>query len=152
MVLNSMLGNGMSSLLNLELREKRGLAYNIYSSVTFCDDVTALNIYAGTDSNKTKVTLELIKEILQGKAFKEPDPEEVKAAKTKLLGAHIMGMEKMTRRMSQTASDISYFGRYIEPEEKTAALEAVTAEDIAEAARAMLRDAPYSTLVYKPGR
>ena len=152
MVLNSMLGNGMSSLLNLELREKRGLAYNVYSSVTFCDDVTALNIYAGTDSNKTKVTLELIREILQGEAFKDPDPEEVRAAKTKLLGAHIMGMEKMTRRMSQTASDISYFGRYIEPEEKTAALEAVTAEDIAEAARAMLRDAPYSTLVYKPGR
>jgi predicted Zn-dependent peptidase len=152
MVLNSMLGNGMSSLLNLELREKRGLAYNVYSSVTFYDDLTALNIYAGPDSNKTKVTLELIKELLQSDALKHPDPEEVEAAKTKLLGSHIMGMEKMTRRMSQTASDLSYFGRYIEPEEKTAAIEAVRLEDIAEAARLMLHDAPFSTLVYKPGR
>ena len=152
MVLNSMLGNGMSSLLNLELREKRGLAYNVYSSVTFYDDLTALNIYAGTDSNKTKVTLELVKELLQSDALKYPDPEEVLAAKTKLLGSHIMGMEKMTRRMSQTASDLSYFGRYIEPEEKTAALEAVTSEDIAEAATLMLHDAPFSTLVYKPGK
>ena len=54
--------------------------------------------------------------------------------------------------MSQTASDLSYFGRYIEPAEKTAAIEAVTVEDIAEAAMKMLHDAPYATLVYKPGR
>jgi predicted Zn-dependent peptidase len=152
MVLNSMLGNGMSSILNLELREKRGLAYNVYSSVTFFDDLTAINIYAGTDSNKTKVTLELIRELIQSDALKNPDPEEVQAAKTKLLGYHIMGMEKMTRRMSQTASDLSYFGRYIEPEEKTAAIEAVTVEDITEAAIKMLHNAPYATLVYKPGR
>ena len=152
MVLNSMLGNGMSSILNLELREKRGLAYNVYSSVTYFDDLTAINIYAGTDSNKTKVTLELIKELLQSNALKNPDPEEVQAAKTKLLGSHIMGMEKMTRRMSQTASDLSYFGRNIEPEEKTAAIEAVTVEDISEAALKILHDAPYSTLIYKPGR
>ena len=152
MVLNSMLGNGMSSILNLELREKRGLAYNVYSSVTYFDDLTAINIYAGTDSNKTKVTLELIKELLQSNALKNPDPEEVQAAKTKLLGSHIMGMEKMTRRMSQTASDLSYFGRNIEPEEKTAAIEAVTVEDISEAALQILHDAPYSTLIYKPGR
>jgi len=152
MVLNSMLGNGMSSILNLELREKRGLAYNVYSSVTFFDDLTALNIYAGTDSNKTRVTLELIRELLQSDALKNPDPEEVQAAKTKLLGSHIMGMEKMTRRMSQAASDLSYFGRYIEPEEKTASIESVTADDIAEAAMRMLHDAPFSTLVYKPGR
>jgi predicted Zn-dependent peptidase len=152
MVLNSMLGNGMSSMLNLELREKRGLAYNVYSSLTYYDDLTALNIYAGTDSNKTKLTLELIKELLQSDALKNPDPEEVRAAKTKLLGSHIMGMEKMTRRMSQMASDISYFGRYIDPAEKTAAIEAVTPEDITNAAVKMLQDAPFSTLVYKPKR
>ena len=152
MVLNSMLGNGMSSLLNLELREKRGLAYNVYSSLTFYDDLTALNIYAGTDSNKTKVSLELIKELLQSDALRNPDPEELLAAKTKLLGSHIMGMEKMTRRMSQMASDISYFGRYVEPEEKTAAIEAVTTDGVAEAAKLLLHDAPYSTLIYKPGR
>ncbi len=152
MVLNTMLGNGMSSLLNLELREKRGLAYNVYSSVTFCDDLTALNIYAGTDSNKTKISLELIKELLKSDALLHPDPEEVRAAKTKLLGYHIMGLEKMTRRMSQTASDLSYFGRYIEPEEKTAAIEAVTVDDIAEATKQILHQAPFSTLVYKPAR
>ena len=96
--------------------------------------------------------MELIKELLQSDALKNPDPEELQAAKTKLLGSHIMGMEKMTRRMSQMASDISYFGRYVEPEEKTAAIEAVTTDGVAEAARRLLHDAPYSTLIYKPGR
>jgi predicted Zn-dependent peptidase len=152
LALNSMLGNGMSSMLNLELREKRGLAYNVYSSITFYDDLTALNIYAGTDSNKTKLTLDLIRELLQSDALKHPDPEEVQAAKTKLLGSHIMGMEKMTRRMSQTSSDLAYFGRFIDPAEKTAAIEAVTPQDIANAAAKILQDAPFSTLVYKPKR
>ena len=152
MVLNSMLGNGMSSLLNLELREKRGLAYNVYSSLTFFDDLTALNIYAGTDSNKIKVTLDLVRELLQSNALRNPDPEELLAAKTKLLGAQIMGMEKMTRRMSHIAGDLSYFGRYSDIVEKNAAIEAVTPEDISKAAQLILHDAPYSTLVYKPGR
>ncbi|MEI6846426.1 MAG: pitrilysin family protein [Chlorobiaceae bacterium] len=152
MLLNCMLGTGMSSILNLELREKRGLVYNVYSSVTFFDDLTALNIYAGTDNNKTKLTLELIRNLLQSAALKHPEPEDLQTAKTKLLGTYIMGMEKMTFRMSQVASDLSYFGRYIEPAEKIAAIEAVTLDDIAEAAERILQDAPFSTLIYKPKR
>ncbi|TLU88289.1 MAG: insulinase family protein [Chlorobium sp.] len=152
MVLNSILGNGMSSLLNIELREKRGLAYNVYSSLTFFDDLTALNIYAGTDGNKIDTTLELVAELLRSDTLHNPDHDEVEAAKRKLLGALVMGMEKMTRRMSQTASDLSYFGRYVTPAEKTAAIESVTVDDIARAAGEVLRNAPFSTLVYKPKR
>jgi predicted Zn-dependent peptidase len=152
MVLNTMLGGGMSSLLNLELREKRGLVYNVYSSLSFFDDMTALNIYAGTDGNKTDTTLKLILELIRSKALLSPDPDEVESAKRKLLGAHVMGMEKMTRRMSQTASDISYFGRYVTPEEKTAAIESVSVDGIVRTAEILLRDAPCSTLVYKPKR
>ncbi|NTW81806.1 MAG: insulinase family protein [Chlorobiaceae bacterium] len=152
MVLNSMLGNGMSSLLNIELREKRGLAYNIYSSLTFFDDLTALNIYAGTDGNKIDTTVELVTELLKSDTLHKPDPDEVEAAKRKILGALVMGMEKMTRRMSQTASDLSYFGRYITPEEKAAGIASVSVDDIAAAAAEVLRNAPFSTLVYKPKR
>ena len=93
MVLNTLLGSGMSSLLNLELREKRGLAYNVYSSLAFFDDLTALNIYAGTDGNKVATTLSLIKELLQSDALHHPIHEELQAAKTKLLGSHLMQNE-----------------------------------------------------------
>lgn len=152
MALNSMLGGGMSSLLNLELREKRGLAYSAYSSISFYEDLTALNIYTGTDSAKIDTSLELIDGLLRGPALSDPDPVEVETAKSKLLGSHIMGMEKMTRRMSQVATDISYFGRRVTPEEKAAAIEALTPEEVARAARALVLEPPLSTLVYRPSR
>ncbi len=152
MVLNAILGNGMSSLLNIELREKRGLVYNVYSALSFFDDMTALNIYAGTDGNKTAKTIELLESLLRSETLFTPDTEEVESAKRKLLGSLVMGMEKMTRRMSQTASDISYFGRYITPEEKAAAIESITPGDITRAAELILRDSPFSALVYKPKR
>jgi predicted Zn-dependent peptidase len=152
MALNSMLGSGMSSLLNIELREKRGLAYSAYSAMSFYEDLTTLNIYTGTDALKIDTSLKLIEELLHGPALMHPDPVEVETAKSKLLGSHIMGMEKMTRRMSQVATDISYFGRYVPPEEKTAAIEALTPQDIREAARALVLGPPLSTLVYRPSR
>jgi len=152
MVLNSMLGNGMSSLLNLELREKRGLAYTAYSSLSFLEDLTALNIYTGTDTAKTEATLQLISELLQSSALSDPDPEEIETAKSKLLGSHIMGMEKMTRRMSHMAGDLSYFGHHIPPEEAAATIEAVTPSEVAQAADLILHEAPMSTLVHKPSR
>lgn len=151
-VLNSMLGNGMSSLLNLELREKHGLVYSAYSALTFYEELTTLNIYAGTDGGKVERTLELIDNILDGPAFRDPDPREVETAKSKLLGSHIMGMEKMTTRMSRTATDITYFGRLLEPAEKSAAIEAVTPEAVADAAARLLHGAARSTLIYRSAR
>ncbi|ABL66283.1 peptidase M16 domain protein [Chlorobium phaeobacteroides DSM 266] len=152
MVLNTLLGGGMSSLLNLELREKSGIAYSSYSSVSFFDDITVLNIYTGADSNKVKRALEIITRILESPQLHSPAEEDLLAAKSRLLGSFIMGTEKMTRRMSHVATDITYFGRYVPLEEKIASIEAVTAEHINEAAQFMLAEVPISTLVYKPGR
>jgi predicted Zn-dependent peptidase len=152
MVLNAMLSSGMSSILNLELREKRGLVYQAYSSVAFYDEVTAFNIYAGTDKGKTAKTLATIGELLTGNTLKAPDPSELAAAKSKMLGSLIMGMEKMTRRMSHIAQDIFYYGRYLSPSEKAGMIEEVTAEEVAMAAATLGIPERLSTLVYKPGR
>lgn len=152
MVLNAMLSSGMSSILNLELREKRGLVYQAYSSLAFLDEVTTFNIYAGTDKGKAKKTLETISELFTGNTLKEPDPAELTAAKAKMLGSLIMGMEKMTRRMSHIAQDIFYYGRYLSPAEKAGMIEAVTAEEVAMAVDALGIPERLSTLIYIPGR
>jgi predicted Zn-dependent peptidase len=152
MVLNAMLSSGMSSILNLELREKRGLVYQAYSSVAFYDELTAFNIYAGTDKGKTAKTLDTIGKLLSGNLLTEPDPAEIIAAKSKMLGSMILGMEKMTRRMSNIAQDIFYYGRYLSPAEKAGMIEAVTAEEVAMAAASLGIPERLSTLVYKPGR
>jgi predicted Zn-dependent peptidase len=152
MVLNTMLSSGMSSILNLELREKRGLVYQAYSSIAFLDEVTTFNIYAGTDKGKTENTLETIEALFSGRSLREPDPAELEAAKSKMLGSIIMGMEKMTRRMSHFAQDIFYNGRYISPSEKAALIESVSADDVTAAAGTLGIPALLSTLVYKPSR
>lgn len=152
MILNTMLSSGMSSMLNLELREKRGLVYTAYSSISFLDDITAFNIYAGTDSQKSALTLDTILEIVYGETLRNPVPADIEAAKSKMLGSLIMGMEKMTRRMSVAARDIFYSGRCISPAEKAAMIESVTAGDVAEAAAQLGIKHRLSTLVYKPRR
>ena len=152
MVLNSMLSSGMSSILNLELREKRGLVYQAYSSMAFLDDITTFNIYAGTDKGKTATTLETIAELFAGKALREPDPAEISAAKSKMLGSLIMGMEKMTRRMSNLAQDLLYFGTYFTPAEKAELIESVDEAAVVAAAESLGVPALLSTLIYKPSR
>lgn len=152
MVLNNMLSSGMSSILNLELREKRGLVYQAYSSMAFLDDITTFNIYAGTDKGKTAKTLDTIAELFAGMALTDPDPAEIEAAKAKMLGSMIMGMEKMTRRMSNLAQDLFYFGSHITPAEKALLIESVDTADVAAAAGSLGVPSLLSTLIYKPSR
>lgn len=152
MVLNSMLSSGMSSILNLELREKRGLVYQAYSSMAYLDEITTFNIYAGTDKGKSAKTLDTIAELFAGKALTEPDPDEIRSAKSKMLGSMIMGMEKMTRRMSNLAQDLFYFGRYLTPAEKAGLIESVDAGEIAAAAASLRVPDLLSTLIYKPSK
>ncbi|HWQ26910.1 MAG TPA: pitrilysin family protein [Chlorobaculum sp.] len=152
MVLNTLLSSGMSSILNLELREKRGLVYQAYSSIAFLDEVTTFNIYAGTDKGKTEKTLETIADLFTGSNLLQPDPAELEAAKSKMLGSMIMGMEKMTRRMSHIAQDIFYTGHYMSPSEKAGLIESVTADDVAAAIVTLDIPSLLSTLVYKPAR
>ena len=152
MVLNTMLSSGMSSILNLELREKRGLVYQAYSSIAFLDEITTFNIYAGTDKGKTTKTLDTIAALFAGNTLREPDPAEIVAAKSKMLGSLIMGMEKMTQRMSYFAQDIFYLGTHQSPSEKAALIDAVTAEDVALASATLGVPELLSTLIYKPSR
>ncbi len=149
LLLNTLLGSGMSSRLNLELREKNGLAYNVYSSLSLFDDATMLNVYAGTDNRNIRKTRDIIAQILAPESLCSMDPGELETAKSRLLGAMIMGMEKMTRRMSRAARDIFYFGRIIPLEEKITAIRAVTQDDMRHAVMHLIQSAPASTLIYE---
>lgn len=152
MVLNTMLSSGMSSILNLELREKKGLVYQTYSTIAFLEEVTTFNIYAGTDRGKAEKTLETIAGLFCSRTVLNPDPAEIESAKSKMLGSLIMGMEKMTQRMSLLAQDLFYSGRYLSAAEKAGLIEAVTPGDIAEAAALLAEPSRLSSLMYKPLR
>ncbi|MBN1278691.1 MAG: insulinase family protein [Chlorobiaceae bacterium] len=152
MLLNTILGNGMSSKLNIELREKLALVYSTYSSIAFFDDLTVMNIYAGTDANKIEQTIDVLDTVRSSPDLAVPSADDLQSAKSKLLGSLLMGTEKMTRRMSHLATDLSYFGKHVLLTEKIAAIEAVSSEDISAVATLLLDESRLSTLIYKPSR
>lgn len=150
LLLNTILSGGMSSILNLELREKSALAYNAYSSLTFFDDTTMLNVYAGTDPEHTSQTLQIIKKVLDADSLSRISPEDLLAAKNRLRGSLVMETEKMTHRMSKAARDIFFFGNAIELEEKLSGIESVTGDDLGDTAVYLQLDTDASTLIYEP--
>lgn len=150
LLLNTILSGGMSSILNLELREKNALAYNAYSSLTFFDDTTLLNVYAGTDPENTAKTLDIIQSVLKPETLSRISEEELMAAKNRLRGSFVMEMEKMTHRMSKAARDIFYFGSPIGLEEKLGSIENVTKDDLTQAVEYLHMETDASTLIYEP--
>ncbi len=150
LILNTILSGGMSSILNLELREKNPLAYNAYSSLTFFEDTTLLNVYAGTDPENTAEALEIIKSSLKPDTLSRLSEKELQAARNKLRGGLVMEMERMTHRISKAARDIFYFGNPIGLEEKLSCIENVTSNDLAETVAYLQMDNDASTLIYEP--
>jgi predicted Zn-dependent peptidase len=129
-ILNVILGGSMSSRLFQEVRERRGLAYSIYSFLSSHTDVGMLGIYGAVRPNKIEETLELIRE--QFKQLKsDPISEaELRAAKEHIKGGMYLAAENSDNRMSRLAKNEIHFGRFVAYEEIEAGLERVTAADV----------------------
>ena len=138
-LLNSMLGNGMSSRLFQTIREDRGLAYSIYSETSPFRDTGALSIYAGTSAGKIAEVLRLTLDELR-RLKEDTVPEaELRRAKDQLKSNIVLGLESSSSRMSNLARQEMYFGRFFSVDEITAEVEAVTAAEIQGLARQLFR-------------
>jgi predicted Zn-dependent peptidase len=130
LILNTVLGGGMSSRLFQTIREERGMAYSIYSDLSPYRDTGTLCVFAGTSTGKT---LEVIKLILaEFRKLKEtPLPaEELKRAKDQLKGGLLMGLESSNSRMANLARQEMYFREFITVEEIIARVDAVTSAEV----------------------
>ncbi len=128
LILNTILGGGMSSRLFQTIREERGMAYAIYSDLSPYRDTGTLCIYAGTSASRALEAIDLI--LLELRKLKE-DPlsaEELKRAKDQLKGNILMGMESSNSRMANLARQELYFQQFFTVEEIVARIDAVTAE------------------------
>lgn len=150
LLLNALLGGGMSSRLNLELREKHGLAYTVYSALNTYDEVSQFLVYAGTDVEKNHKVLKLIREELL-KVCETPVPKkELDIVKAQLKGGIIMGQESMSARMNHIARDEYYFGRELTCDELIAQIDSITARDVRAAAERVFVPSKLSTLTFVP--
>jgi predicted Zn-dependent peptidase len=135
LVLNTVLGGGMSSRLFQTIREDHGMAYSVYSDLSPFRDTGAFCVYAGTSAGKA---LECIDLILAEFAKLKQEPlsdEELTRAKDQLKGNILMGLESSSSRMANLARQEMYFGHFFTSDEIIANIEAVTAEQVQQAAQ-----------------
>jgi predicted Zn-dependent peptidase len=138
-VLNNLLGSGMSSRLFQNIREKQGLAYAIFSDTNHYRDTGMLTIYAGTSLETTERLISSVTKELRDLKENGVTAEELRRCKANLKGGTLLSLESTGSRMSDLARQFLYFGRYTSPEDRIAAMEAVTADEVQQLAREMFQ-------------
>jgi predicted Zn-dependent peptidase len=130
LILNTVLGGGMSSRLFQTIREERGMAYSVYSDITPYRDTGSLCVFAGTSAGKALECIDLIMAEF-AKLKQEPlSEEELTRAKDQLKGNILMGLESSNSRMANLARQEIYFGHFFSSDEIIARVEAVQADQV----------------------
>ncbi len=137
-VLNTMLGGTMSSRLFQNIREDRGLAYSVFSSINSFADTGYLAVYAATRPGGGNEVVKLICEEMVRLKKEKVDAAELKGAKDHLKGNLMLSLESSSSRMSNLARQDIYFGKQFSLDEIIAGIEGVTAEAVQALARSVL--------------
>jgi predicted Zn-dependent peptidase len=151
-LLNAVLGDGMSSRLFLSVREERGLAYDIGSGLVDYADAGALEISAGVDPAGLREALGAILDELVRLRDELVPPEELDKAKRYLSGGLELRMDETRHVASWIGGQEALHDRVLTLEEALAAIEAVTAEDIARVAGELIRDEGLRLAAVAPAR
>ncbi|ROQ90203.1 M16 family metallopeptidase [Desulfosoma caldarium] len=129
-VVNVVLGNSMSSRLFQEVREKRGLAYSIYSFVNSHEDTGLMGVYAAVSPENVAETLDVITAEMDAVRRDAITASELDAAKEYLKGSMYLNAESTDARMNRLAKNEFVFGRHVPLEEVEKAIDAVTVDDV----------------------
>ena len=130
LILNTVLGGGMSSRLFQTIREERGMAYSIYSDLAPYRDTGTLMVFAGTSADKALEVVDLILAEFRGLKQDLLPPEELTRAKYQLKGNILLGLESSNARMANLARQEMYFHNFMTVEEVIARIEAVEASEV----------------------
>ena len=137
-VLNAALGGGMSSRLFQEVREKRGLAYSVYSFNSQLADTGVWGVYAGCLPAKADEVLAICREEIDKLIAGGLTDEELERGKGQLRGSIVLGLEDPSSRMSRLGKAEIVYPRLDPVDEVLARVEAVSHDDVREVAAAIL--------------
>jgi len=135
LLLNTILGGGMSSRLFQTVREERGLVYAIYSDLAPYRDTGSLCVYAGTSSDRAVQVIELIMEEFRRLKSEPLQPGELRRAQDQLKGNLVLSLESSMSRMSNLARQQMYFERFFGLDEIIERVDAVTEDEVMAMAR-----------------
>jgi len=140
-VLSMLLGGSMSSRLFQEVREKRGLAYSIYSFASNFDDGGIFGIYAGTGENKVNELIPVVCNELN-QLTQNIQNQELSRAQAQLKSSILMNLESSSYQTEQIARQLEIYGRTIKTEEMINNINNVSVKDIIKIATRLLSDKP----------
>lgn len=129
-VLNSILGGGMSSRLFQEIREKRGLAYSVYSFSPSYSDAGLFGMYAGCSPAKVSQVAELMISEFRGLAASGVTVEEISRAQGQMSGASALALEDSDTRMSRLGRSEITQGEFVDLDEALRRISLVSAHNI----------------------
>ncbi len=146
-VLNSVLGGGMSSRLFQEVREKRGMAYSVYSYAGHYADAGTFAVYAGCLPKKVDDVLAICRDQLELLADKGITSEELRRGQGQLRGGTVLGLEDTSARMSRIGKAELVYGELMSVDEMLARIASVTVEQVQALAGELLRVRPTLAVV-----
>jgi predicted Zn-dependent peptidase len=135
--LNAILAGSVSSRLFQEIREKRGLAYSIYSYLSSFSDGGMLTVYAATRPREAPRVLDLICREVRRLRTSMVDRKELDRAKNQMKGSLMLSLESTHSRMSKLAKDELFHGRQTSLEEMMSEIDQVSNDQVLQLARTL---------------
>ena len=148
--LNAAVGGSVSSRLFQEVREKRGLAYSIYSYASSYSDTGALTIYAATRPREAARVIDLVRREMKRFHRQGIDLEELQRVKEQIKGGLMLSVESTQSRMSKLAKDELYHGRHLSLEEMTTEIDRISSNQILRLAHELFNSESLSVTVLGP--
>jgi len=151
LVLNNMLGGfGMSSILNLSIREKHGIAYTIESNYSLYSDTGLFTIYLGTDAEKADKAKKLVFKELDKLKTKGISENQLLKAKNKFKGQIALAEENRMSMIIAVAKNIMDYNRVITLEEVFEKIDAVSIKELLHIAQDIFDDKKLTSLTFYP--
>ena len=149
-LLNTILGGGMSSRLFQEIREKRGLAYTVYSYQSSYRDTGLFNIYMGVGEDTAEQAISLVIQELKRLKEEPVTDAELLAAKEQLKGNLLLASENTDNRMTRLAKSEIYFNKFVTIEDVLKNIDKTTSEAVGNLAREIFNSEYLSLAVLGP--
>ena len=151
LLLNNLLGGyGMSNILNLNIREKYGIAYTIESNYSLYSDTGLFSIYFGTDDEKVEKTIKLIHKELNKLKQQSLSPQVLERAKNKFKGQIALAEENRMSLIIAEAKNILDYGRVVRLPEVFEKIDQVSAKEILELSNEIFHTENLSSLSFLP--
>jgi predicted Zn-dependent peptidase len=149
-VFNTLLGDGMSSRLFQNVREKFGYSYNVYSSLLFFEDTGVLSLYAGAENGTIHKAKSQMLKVLESLRNNNVSQRELQRAKEQVIGGIILGLESMDSRMHRLGRDELSIGKEIPVQEMLQQIQSIKLSDMEKTVETLCDTESFSTVLILP--